>query len=62
MAYMIFLVFLTVALVLGVNKSNPGPGDYSQPLDGIRLFCEVMVLLMIIIDIVLEIRDFWKNL
>ena len=57
---MIFLVFLTVAFVLGVNKSNPG--DYSQPLDGFRLFCEVMVLLMIIIDIVLEIRDFWKNL
>ena len=44
---LVFLVFLTVALVLGVNKSNPGPGDYSQPLDGIRLFCEVMVLLMI---------------
>lgn len=60
MAYMIFLAFLTVAFVLGVNKSNPG--DYSQPLDGFRLFCEVIVFLMIIIDIVLEIRDFWKNL
>ena len=59
LSYIIFLTFLTTAFVLGAIKGNPS--DYSEPLDGFRLFCEIVVFIFTIADILLEIRDFWKN-
>ena len=59
LAYFFFLVFLTTAFALGATKGNPS--DYSEPLDGFRLFCESAVLLMTIVDILLEFKDFWTN-
>ena len=59
LSYVFFLIFLTTAFVLGATKGNPS--DYSEPLDGFRLFCEIIVFLLTIADILLEIRDFWKN-
>ena len=59
LSYIIFLTFITTAFVLGAMKGNPS--DYSEPLDGFRLFCEIVVFVFTIADILLEIRDFWKN-
>ena len=59
LSYLFFLAFLTMSFVLGATKGNTS--DYSEALDGFRLFCEIVVLLMIIADILLEIRDYWTN-
>ena len=59
LSHTIFLTFLTTAFVLGAMKGNPS--DYSEPLDGFRLFCEIAVFIFTIADTYLEIRDFWIN-
>ena len=59
LSYVLFLVFLTTAFGLGATKSNPS--DYSEPLDGFRLLCEIAVFLLTIVDILLEFIDFWTN-
>ena len=54
--YLFFLAFLTIALVLAATKAG-NPSEYNQPIDGFRLFCEIVVLLLTIIDILLEINQ-----
>ena len=54
--YLFFLAFLTTAFVLGSTKAG-SPSEYSQPIDGFRLFCEIVVLLLIIIEIVIEMKE-----
>ena len=57
MTYLVFLVFLTTALSLGAARAG-GPSEYNQPIDWFRLFCEIVVLLLIIADILIEINQF----
>ena len=57
MTYLIFLAFLTTTFVLGAARAG-SPSEYNQPLDWFRLFCEIVVLLLIIVDIMLEIKQF----
>ena len=59
MAFLLFLLFFTTALVLGAREGNPS--DYNGSLNGFRLFCEVMALLYIIVDIVLEVAEFFRT-
>ena len=58
MTYLIFLAFLTTAFVLGAARAG-SPSEYNQPLDWFRLFCEIVVLLLIMVDILFEINQFW---
>ena len=57
MTYLIFLAFLTTTFVLGAARAG-SPSEYNQPLDWFRLFCEIVVLLLIFVDIMLEIKQF----
>ena len=55
--YLFFLTFITTAFVLGATKAG-SPSEYSQPIDWFRLFCEIVVFLLITIDILFEINQF----
>ena len=54
--YIIFLIFITTAFALGATRAG-SPSEYNQPLDWFRLFCEIVVFLMIIITIVVQIVE-----
>ena len=58
-SFVVFLLFLTIALVLASKKANPA--TYHEPLDWFRLFCEIVVFLIIGYDCFLEALDFWNN-
>ena len=56
--FLLYLAFLTMALVLAVNEDT-----YSKPVNTFGLFCGIVVILATVTDIVLEILDFmryWK--
>ena len=59
MIYLFFLAFLTTAFVLGATKSG-SPSEYSQLMDGFRLFFEILVFLLILIYILFEIIQFCR--
>ena len=50
--YLLFMVFLTTALVLAARSGDPN--EYDDSLDWFRLFCEVVTLLWILYDLTLE--------
>ena len=57
--YLFFLTILTISLTLAADVEDPS--IYSTNLDMFRLFCEVVVLLGILVDIVVEMIDFCTN-
>lgn len=50
--YLLFMAFLTTALVLAARDGDPS--EYDRSLDWFRLFCEVVTLLWILFDLTLE--------
>ena len=51
--YLLFLLCLTSSLTLASKTSDPR--EYHSGWDGLRLFCEIMSLLYIIVVVVLNI-------
>ncbi len=57
--YLLFFGLLTVALVLATDEEEPS--TYDTPLAKFRLFCEVIVILGVLLDFIGEIVDFCTN-
>ena len=53
--YLLFMAFLTTSLVLAARISDPS--QYESPLDWFRLFCEIVTLVWILLDLVLEFYE-----
>ena len=54
--YLLFMAFLTTSLVLAARSSGD-PSQYESPLDWFRLFCEIVTLVWILLDLVLEFYE-----
>ena len=57
--YLLFFGILTLSLVLAAGKQEPS--TYDTPLDSFRLFCEVIIILGVLVDLLGEIVDFCTN-
>ena len=53
--YLLFMTFLTTSLVLAAKSTDPS--QYDNDLDWFRLFCEVVTLLWVLMDLGLEVYD-----
>lgn len=53
--YLLFMLFLTTSLVLAARSSDPS--QYNNPVDRFRLFCEIITLIWVLVDLVLEIYE-----
>ena len=53
--YLLFMTFLTTSLVLAARSTDPS--QYDEGLDWFRLFCEVVTLLWVLVDLGLEVYE-----
>ena len=53
--YALFLVVLSIAL--GYGSTREDPTQYEGPADTIRAFCEICSIVLLMVDLVDEIRE-----
>ena len=53
--YLTFMAFLTTSLVLAARSSDPN--NYSRGIDRFRLFCEIVTLLWVMVNLVIDIAS-----